>query len=76
MIENERVLTGCDTCDYGVFNGESNSYSCSLDSSNYAYDGCSKYKMKYTYFCQNHAQFDKYTGLVKDLKWDPYIYNK
>jgi hypothetical protein len=72
MIENGRVLTGCDTCDYSIYDVAHNCQSCSvlgLDYIDTVEDGCPNYKMVYTYFCQNHAQYDKYTGLMKDLRW-------
>jgi hypothetical protein len=71
MIENGRVLTGCDTCDYSIYDAAHNCRSCSVDPEfiDVIEDGCPNYKMAYTYFCSNHAQYDQYTGRMKNLKW-------
>lgn len=71
MIENGRVLTGCDTCEYKTFDSAHNCQSCSirLDFIDEMEDGCPQYRMTNTYFCTNHAQYDKYTGLMKNYKW-------
>ncbi len=71
MIENGRVLTGCDTCDYSIYDAAHNCRSCSAnpDFIEDIEDGCPNYKMTNTYFCSNHAQYDKYTGRMKNLKW-------
>jgi hypothetical protein len=71
MIDNGRVLTGCETCDYSVYDAEHNWKSCSagLNNGEIVADGCPNYTMTYTYFCTNHAQYDRYTGQAKILKW-------
>jgi hypothetical protein len=71
MIENGRILTGCDTCDFSMYDAQHNCPACGagLDYIEEVEDGCPNYKMKFTYFCENHAQYDQYTGLPKSLKW-------
>lgn len=68
MIENGRVLTGCDTCDYSIYDANLNCRTCGSGLEQTG-DGCPKYKMSYPCFFQNHAQYDKYTGLAKNLKF-------
>ena len=71
MIENGRILTGCDTCDFNVHSAEHTYPSCGagIEHLDDVKDGCPNYKMMFTYFCENHAQYDQYTGLLKQLKW-------
>ena len=68
MIENGRILTGCDTCDFNMQNDEG-SCGAGVEHINDIKDGCPNYKMMFTCFCANHAQYDQYTGQLKQLKW-------
>ncbi|HEX2985932.1 MAG TPA: hypothetical protein VHO71_03875 [Caproiciproducens sp.] len=70
MLENGRILTGCDTCDHYNENGTGAVCTAGMDQAGTMQDGCPKYRMTYPYFCQNHAQYDRYTGMVKQLKWE------
>jgi hypothetical protein len=77
MFENDKVPIGCDTCDHVQYDNIGGYPMCDagLDCQNSTADGdCPKYRMTFNYFCQNHAQYDRNTGMMKKVNGNIFRY--
>lgn len=64
----DRVPIGCDTCDHVQIDSSTGNAAC--DAGRVYTNGnsnCPNYRMSFNYFCQNHAQYDRHTGLMKKV---------